>query len=67
MLHNLDFNNDGKQRNTDNRLYKLHNFQVYKTEIDEMENVSELGQGTSGHVVRMTHRPSNYTVAVKVC
>jgi len=31
-----------------------------------MENIGELGSGTSGHVVKMRHKPTNYIMAVKV-
>ncbi len=40
--------------------------QVYKTRIDEMEHLGELGSGTCGQVVQMLHKPSNQIVAVKV-
>lgn len=44
--------------------YKI---QVYKTKIDDMEHLGELGSGTCGHVVQMLHKPSKQILAVKVC
>jgi hypothetical protein len=31
-----------------------------------METLGDLGSGTSGHVVRMRHKQTNYIMAVKV-
>lgn len=38
----------------------------YETKIDDLKYLSELGNGTSGHVVKMMHKPSNAVIAVKV-
>ncbi|XP_060525167.1 dual specificity mitogen-activated protein kinase kinase 7-like [Cylas formicarius] len=38
---------------------------LYKTDIKDMEHMEELGSGTCGHVVKMRHRPSGKTIAVK--
>lgn len=43
------------------------NGQEYKTTVDNLEDLGELGNGTSGHVVKMKHRPSGTIIAVKVC
>lgn len=37
----------------------------YETNIQDLEYISELGNGTSGHVVKMRHKPSNAIIAVK--
>ncbi|XP_069696444.1 dual specificity mitogen-activated protein kinase kinase 7-like isoform X2 [Periplaneta americana] len=37
----------------------------YKTEIKDLEHQGELGNGTSGHVVKMLHKPSQKVIAVK--
>jgi mitogen-activated protein kinase kinase 7 len=42
------------------------NGQQYHTKSSELEDLDELGNGTSGHVVRMRHKPSNAIIAVKV-
>lgn len=39
----------------------------YDTNVNELEYISELGNGTSGHVVKMKHKPSGAIIAVKVC
>lgn len=39
---------------------------LYKTDIKDMEDLEELGNGTCGHVVKMRHKPSNNIIAVKV-
>lgn len=39
----------------------------HKTEIKDLEDMGELGNGTSGHVVKMKHKPTNKVIAVKVC
>lgn len=39
---------------------------LYKTEIKDMEDLEELGNGTCGHVVKMRHKPSGNIIAVKV-
>ncbi|KAJ8927807.1 hypothetical protein NQ314_019689, partial [Rhamnusium bicolor] len=38
---------------------------VYKTDIKDMEDLEELGNGTCGHVVKMRHKPSGNIIAVK--
>lgn len=38
----------------------------YKTDIKDMDDLGELGNGTSGHVVKMRHTPTNKPIAVKV-
>lgn len=43
------------------------NDQVFKTTLVEMQDLGELGSGTSGHVVKMRHSPSGAVIAVKVC
>lgn len=40
---------------------------LYKTDIKDMEDIEELGNGTCGHVVKMIHKPSDDIIAVKVC
>lgn len=37
----------------------------YETNINDLEYLSELGNGTSGHVVKMKHKPSGAIIAVK--
>lgn len=39
---------------------------LYKTDINDMEDLEELGNGTCGHVVKMRHKPSGQIIAVKV-
>lgn len=39
----------------------------HKTEIKDLEDMGELGNGTSGHVVKMKHKLTNKVIAVKVC
>ncbi|XP_038116435.1 dual specificity mitogen-activated protein kinase kinase hemipterous isoform X1 [Culex quinquefasciatus] len=41
------------------------NDQIYKTSLADMQEMGELGSGTSGHVVKMCHKPSNTVIAVK--
>ncbi|XP_066150764.1 dual specificity mitogen-activated protein kinase kinase 7-like isoform X1 [Euwallacea fornicatus] len=38
---------------------------LYKTDIQDMEHIEELGYGTCGHVVKMQHKPSGKIIAVK--
>ncbi|CAG2061001.1 unnamed protein product, partial [Timema podura] len=38
----------------------------YQTEIKDLEDLGELGNGTCGHVVKMLHKPSGVVIAVKV-
>ncbi|XP_055299890.1 dual specificity mitogen-activated protein kinase kinase hemipterous-like isoform X2 [Sitodiplosis mosellana] len=37
----------------------------YKTDTKELDDLGELGNGTSGHVVKMRHTPTNKPIAVK--
>lgn len=37
----------------------------YKTDVSELEDLGTLGNGTSGHVVRMRHPTTDTTIAVK--
>lgn len=39
---------------------------LYKTDIKDMEDLEELGNGTCGHVIKMRHKPSGEIIAVKV-
>lgn len=41
-------------------------FQSYKSSTEDMEYISELGNGTSGNVVKMLHKSSKKVIAVKV-
>ncbi|XP_055549318.1 dual specificity mitogen-activated protein kinase kinase hemipterous-like isoform X2 [Wyeomyia smithii] len=41
------------------------NDQIYKSTLNDMQELGELGSGTSGHVVKMRHKPSGAIVAVK--
>ena len=40
--------------------------QSYPTDMSELELLSDLGNGTCGHVVKMRHIPTNHSFAVKV-
>lgn len=40
--------------------------QSYPTDMSELELLSDLGNGTCGHVVKMRHVPTNQSFAVKV-
>lgn len=42
------------------------NGKTYKTDIKDMEEIEELGNGTCGHVIKMRHKPSGEIIAVKV-
>lgn len=42
------------------------NGKTYKTDIKDMEEIEELGNGTCGHVMKMRHKPSGEIIAVKV-
>uniref|UniRef100_A0A182LZY7 mitogen-activated protein kinase kinase n=1 Tax=Anopheles culicifacies TaxID=139723 RepID=A0A182LZY7_9DIPT len=42
------------------------NDEIYRTQLSDMEDLGELGNGTSGHVVKMRHNPSGAIIAVKV-
>ncbi|XP_032510609.2 dual specificity mitogen-activated protein kinase kinase 7-like isoform X2 [Danaus plexippus] len=37
----------------------------YRSHIDELQQLGELGSGTCGHVVKMLHKPSAAVIAVK--
>ncbi|XP_045542626.1 dual specificity mitogen-activated protein kinase kinase 7 isoform X2 [Papilio machaon] len=37
----------------------------YRSSIDELQHMGELGSGTCGHVVKMLHKPSGAVIAVK--
>ncbi|KAJ1520564.1 hypothetical protein ONE63_003676 [Megalurothrips usitatus] len=39
--------------------------QVYRTQVNDLEHLGELGNGTCGHVVKMLHKPSSVVIAVK--
>lgn len=39
----------------------------HKTDVKDLEDMGELGNGTSGHVVKMKHKPTQKVIAVKVC
>lgn len=38
----------------------------YRSHIDDLQQLGELGSGTCGHVVKMLHKPSAAVIAVKV-
>lgn len=38
----------------------------YQTEIKDLDDLGELGNGTSGHVVKMMHKQTSKVIAVKV-
>jgi mitogen-activated protein kinase kinase 7 len=42
------------------------NGENFETNVNDLEYLSELGNGTSGHVVKMRHKPSGAIIAVKV-
>ncbi|XP_050553251.1 dual specificity mitogen-activated protein kinase kinase 7 isoform X5 [Spodoptera frugiperda] len=37
----------------------------YRSHVDDLQQLGELGSGTCGHVVKMLHKPSNTVIAVK--
>uniref|UniRef100_A0AAG5D4P7 mitogen-activated protein kinase kinase n=2 Tax=Anopheles atroparvus TaxID=41427 RepID=A0AAG5D4P7_ANOAO len=41
------------------------NEKIYRTQLTDLEDLGELGNGTSGHVVKMRHKPSGAIIAVK--
>ncbi|XP_053670807.1 dual specificity mitogen-activated protein kinase kinase hemipterous-like [Anopheles nili] len=41
------------------------NDKSYRTQLSDLEDLGELGNGTSGHVVKMRHNPSGSIIAVK--
>lgn len=38
----------------------------YQTDIKDLDDLGELGNGTSGHVVKMRHKKTGRIIAVKV-
>ncbi|XP_037810363.1 dual specificity mitogen-activated protein kinase kinase hemipterous-like isoform X2 [Lucilia sericata] len=58
---------------TDKKLKKIHkqtgiltiNDHKYHSDIKDLEHLGDLGNGTSGNVVKMLHKPSNTIIAVK--
>lgn len=38
----------------------------YRSHIDDLQQLGELGSGTCGHVVKMLHKSSGAVIAVKV-
>lgn len=42
------------------------NDESHRTDINDLIDLGELGSGTSGHVVKMQHRPTGTIIAVKV-
>lgn len=54
-----------REINKKNRLIDI-NGQSYQTSVNDLEDLGELGNGTSGHVVKMRHKPSGAIIAVKV-
>lgn len=48
-----------------NRIIKIDNEEHY-TDIKDLEDLGELGNGTSGQVIKMKHRLTNRIIAVKV-
>ena len=58
---------------TDKKLKKIHkqngiltiNDHKYNSDIKDLEHLGDLGNGTSGNVVKMRHKPSNTIIAVK--
>ncbi|XP_050100502.1 dual specificity mitogen-activated protein kinase kinase hemipterous-like isoform X2 [Anopheles aquasalis] len=47
-----------------NGLLTINN-QTYRTQLSDLDDLGELGSGTSGHVVKMRHNPSGTIIAVK--
>lgn len=41
------------------------NEKIYRTQLADLDDLGELGNGTSGHVVKMRHNPSGAIIAVK--
>ncbi|XP_075989353.1 dual specificity mitogen-activated protein kinase kinase 7-like isoform X2 [Anticarsia gemmatalis] len=58
---------------TEHRMREVHKIsgklnvdgKEYRSHIDELQHLGELGSGTCGHVVKMLHKPSNTVIAVK--
>lgn len=38
---------------------------AYRSHVDDLQHLGELGSGTCGHVVKMLHKPSSAVIAVK--
>lgn len=61
-----------KNPETERRLRALKSLQLkingqyFETNVADLEYLAELGNGTSGHVVKMRHKPSGAIIAVKV-
>lgn len=61
-----------KNPETERRLRSLKtgllkiNGENFETNVNDLEYLSELGNGTSGHVVKMRHKPTGQIIAVKV-
>ncbi|CAG9783294.1 unnamed protein product [Diatraea saccharalis] len=41
------------------------NGKEYRSHVDDLQHLGELGSGTCGHVVKMLHKPSDTVIAVK--
>ncbi|KAL4721123.1 hypothetical protein ACJJTC_009403 [Scirpophaga incertulas] len=58
---------------TENRMREVYkvsgklnvNGMEYRSHVDDLQQLGELGSGTCGHVVKMLHKPSNTVIAVK--
>ncbi|RVE55190.1 hypothetical protein evm_000088 [Chilo suppressalis] len=58
---------------TENRMREVYkvsgklnvNGREYRSLVDDLQHLGELGSGTCGHVVKMLHKPSNTVIAVK--
>ncbi|GBP08297.1 hypothetical protein EVAR_78778_1 [Eumeta japonica] len=58
---------------TENRLREVYKVsgklnvegKEYRSRIDDLQHLGELGSGTCGHVVKMLHKPSGAVIAVK--
>lgn len=48
-----------------NNILEINNAS-HLTDINDMIDLGELGSGTSGHVVKMKHKPTDTVIAVKV-
>lgn len=72
----LALNNSFPKRNPeiDTKLREIHkknglidiNGVSYETTIGDLKDLGELGNGTSGHVVKMLHKDTGQIIAVKV-
>ncbi|XP_063830842.1 dual specificity mitogen-activated protein kinase kinase 7-like [Ostrinia nubilalis] len=58
---------------TENRMREVYkvsgklnvNGAEYRSHVDDLQHLGELGSGTCGHVVKMLHKPSGTVIAVK--